>query len=232
MAESTNQHEHDIPVTGGEDAGVETTDRGLFDFLGKKEETKPQEEVIASEFEQKVQVSEPEHKEAEKKPSIMEKLHRSDSSSSSSSDEEDDEEKKKKKKEKKGLKEKLKEKISGEKPEENKHWELETNTAAVEVKKHEEDNLPGQTEMAPAPVPEEKKGFLEKIKDKLPGQTKKVEEVPVSSTPPPPPPVAEHVATETHETEPKKGFLEKIKEKLPGYHSKTEEEKEKEKTSD
>lgn len=39
---------------------MESKDRGLFDFMGKKEEEKPQEEVIVTEFEEKVQVSEPE----------------------------------------------------------------------------------------------------------------------------------------------------------------------------
>lgn len=69
---------------------------------------------------------------------------------------------------------------------------------------------------------EEKKGFLDKIKEKLPGGHKKTEEVTT-----PPPVVAAHVPTETtattttiHEGE-KKGILEKIKEKLPGYHAKT-----------
>ncbi|WP_248793498.1 hypothetical protein, partial [Escherichia coli] len=94
----------------------------VFDFLRKKEEEKPQEEVIATELE-KVHVSEPEVKieeEEEKKPSLLEKLHRSgSSSSSSSSDEEEVEEggEKIKKKKKKGLKEKIEEKISGEKEE-------------------------------------------------------------------------------------------------------------------
>lgn len=79
---------------------AETTDRGLFDFLGsKKDENKPaaaaadyqQQEAIATEFEQKVHVSEPAPKfeeckveEEEKKPSLLDKLHRSGSSSSSS----------------------------------------------------------------------------------------------------------------------------------------------------
>lgn len=71
-------------------APVETKDRGLFDFLGKKEEEKhkkPQEEVIVTEFE-KVKVTEPEPetkecREEEKKPGLLEKLHRSSSSSSS-----------------------------------------------------------------------------------------------------------------------------------------------------
>ena len=79
------------------------------------------------------------------------------------------------------------------------------------------------------PQPEEKKGFLDKIKEKLPGQHKKAEEVP----PPPPPPAECSPSSETHEGEvkEKKGILEKIKEKLPGYHPKTEEEK-KEKEKD
>ena len=88
----------------------EVKDRGLFDFLGKKEEVKPQETTtLESEFEHKAQVSEPpafvakheeeeerEHKptlleklhhkheeeEEENKPSLLQKLHRSNSSSS------------------------------------------------------------------------------------------------------------------------------------------------------
>lgn len=78
-----------IKVEEGESA-VEATDRGLFDFMGKKEkeeEKKPHQEgeAIATEFDQKVHVSEPEHKEEEKKHGgLLEKLHRSDSSSSSS----------------------------------------------------------------------------------------------------------------------------------------------------
>lgn len=61
---------------------VEKSDRGLFDMFGKKDEEKKCEEAaISSEFEQKVQVSHPEPE--EKKESLLEKLHRSDSSSSS-----------------------------------------------------------------------------------------------------------------------------------------------------
>ena len=91
MAEETkNVHEQEVPKVVMEESSAatgEVTDRGMFDFLKKKkEETKP-EETINSEFEQKVQVSEPvpevKHEEAEKKPSLLEKLHRSDSSSSS-----------------------------------------------------------------------------------------------------------------------------------------------------
>ncbi|KAJ4834313.1 hypothetical protein Tsubulata_014213 [Turnera subulata] len=229
MAEehSSKSHDYEATTAAGE-GGVEAKDRGLFDFVGKKEEEKPQEEVIASQFEEKVQVSEPEQPKTEeevKDRSLLDKLRRSDSSSSSSSDEEEDEEKKKKKKEKKGLKEKIKEKISGDKEEEKKE----------EHKQHHEDTtVPVEVVHTEAPAhPEEKKGFLEKIKEKLPGgQSKKTEEV-SSAPPPPPPPAAEvetsHTETASHEAEPKKGILEKIKEKLPGYHPKTEEEKEKEK---
>ncbi|KAF5740923.1 dehydrin protein [Tripterygium wilfordii] len=202
MAEENQQKiETTSPVVG--DEGVEAKDRGLFGFGGKKEE-----EAVASEFGEKVKVSETEHKpeeeEKEKKHgSLLEKLHRTSSSSSSSSDEEEGEgeEKKKKKKEKK------------KKPDEGDF--------TVPVEKIEE----------PA-ASEEKKGFLEKIKEKLPGQHKKTEEVPPS---PPPPPATESAATTeaAHEGEAKekKGFLDKIKGKLPGYHAKTEEEKQKEKES-
>lgn len=70
---------------------VEATGRGLFDFLGKKEEEKKkcEGEVIATEFEEKVQVSEekkkvePKEEEKKKHESLAEKLHRSSSSSSS-----------------------------------------------------------------------------------------------------------------------------------------------------
>ena len=115
------------------------------------------------------------------------------------------------------MKEKLGEKISGEKKEE----------------KHEEDtSVPVEKCDEAVQHPDEKKGFLEKIKEKLPGQ-KKTEEVP----PPPPaaesPPCPPPAEAQSHEGEAKekKGILEKIKEKLPGYHSKSEEEKEKEKES-
>ncbi|KAL5778316.1 hypothetical protein ACOSP7_011242 [Xanthoceras sorbifolium] len=243
MAEKHHQksssHEFEPKVAG--EGTVETTDRGLFDFLGKKKEEKPQDQEVinttAAEFDQKVQVSEQheppkveegknftdllekveEEKPEEKKPGLLQKLHRSGSSSSSSSSDEEGggEEKKKKKKEKKGLKETLKEKMAGEKAEED---------TAVPVEVIHQEPVPHQ--------PEEKKGLMDKIKDKLPGQHKKPEEVPPTTTsttsapPPPPPHAAEHATPEPAE---KKGIFEKIKEKIPGYHPKTEEEKEKEK---
>ncbi|CAH2067541.1 unnamed protein product [Thlaspi arvense] len=199
MAEE-NKHvaEQEVPKVATEESSAatgEVTDRGLFDFLGKKkEETKP-EGTIDSEFEQKVHISEPapevKHDEEEKKHSLLEKLHRSDSSSSSSSEEEgeDGEKRKKNKKDKKKDKKKT------------------TTTTEGEVK-----------------TEEEKKGFMDKLKEKLPGHGKKPEDAsPVAAAPVVVPPVEE-----VHPAE-KKGILEKIKEKLPGYHPKTgEEEKKKE----
>ena len=91
MAEEIHNKSHEYEATKvGEEGSVEAKDRGLFDFLGKKDEEKPQEEKISTEFGEKVKVSEEEykhkveeHKEEEKKPTLLEKLHRSDSSSSS-----------------------------------------------------------------------------------------------------------------------------------------------------
>ena len=223
-----------------------------------------EEEVIVTEFDEKAKISdhhkapapdqytssyskvEEEEDKEKKHENLLQKLHRSNSSSSSSSDEEEDEEKKKKRKEKKGLTDKIKEKISGdEHKEEGYHKEEDT---AVPVEKVYEEEHHHQ---APPPVvhhheeptdspTEEKKGFLEKIKEKLPGH-KKTEEVPVGAASheqhsddkhaAEPPVAASYEAGE--EPKEKKGILEKIKEKLPGYHSKTEEEhkdvKEKEK---
>lgn len=71
---------------------------------------------------------------------------------------------------------------------------------------------------------EEKKGFMDKLKEKLPGHAKKPEDAsaPVAA------PVVVPPVEEAHPAE-KKGILEKIKEKLPGYHPKSvEEEKKKE----
>lgn len=60
------QHHHEPAAVEGE-----VKDRGLFDFAGKKDEEKVVEEL------EKVKIEE------EKKPSLLEKLHRSGSSSSS-----------------------------------------------------------------------------------------------------------------------------------------------------
>ncbi|CAF1912197.1 hypothetical protein HID58_047536 [Brassica napus] len=194
MAEETKSvvHEQEVPKVTTEESSAEVTDRGLFDFLGKKkEETKP-EETIDSEFEHKVHISEPvvpevKHEKEEKKHSLLEKLHRSDSSFSSSSEEEgEDGEKRKKKKDKKKT----------------------ATTAEGEVK-----------------TEEEKKGFMDKLKEKLPGHGKKPEDASPAA------PVVAPPVEEAHPAE-KKGILEKIKEKLPGYHPKTVDEVKKEKETD
>ncbi|XP_062079159.1 phosphoprotein ECPP44-like isoform X2 [Humulus lupulus] len=245
MAEENKSHDYEA-------SSVETKDRGLFDFLKKDDH---HDEALSSEFSEKVKVSEhepvkySEHEpvnyfnaeetvnEEEKMKPNPEKLHRSHSSSSSSSDEEECEGEEKK--EKKGLKETLKEKFSGEdKKEEEQHHHVDT---SVPIEHEAHGYTTTETVVSPG-NPEEKKGFLEKIKDKLPGQHKKEDVVVVATSPAPPPGVVHHdqpysshetTTTATHhegEAKEKKGILEKIKEKLPGYHPKTEtEEKEKEK---
>uniref|UniRef100_A0A1D1ZHM9 Dehydrin COR47 n=1 Tax=Anthurium amnicola TaxID=1678845 RepID=A0A1D1ZHM9_9ARAE len=217
----------------GEAVDVEVNDRGLFDFMGKKKEQegeKCQEEALAMEFE-KVQVTDhgeapkEEKKEEEKKEGLLEKLHRSHSSSSSCSSDEEEaaeggEEKKKKKK---GLKEKIKEKITGEKKEgaEEQEKKAEPEAGAVAV---EDNTVP--VEMADELAPpeseaQEKKSLMERIKEKLPGggqQKKPAEEAPA----PLPAEVADQ-GKEQHEgdspsAKEKKGFLGKIMDKIPGYH--------------
>lgn len=78
------QKSHEYEPSVGTEGAVETKDRGMLDFLGKKEEEKPQHHdqgVIATEFE-KVHVSEPqpkveehrkEEKEEEKKLGFLDK---------------------------------------------------------------------------------------------------------------------------------------------------------------
>ncbi|KAG6644704.1 phosphoprotein ECPP44-like [Carya illinoinensis] len=234
---NTSSHEYQTaPVVdhGRQEDAVESKDRGLFDFLGKKEEEKPQEEVIGTKFEEKVSVSavpepklEKEEYKEEKKGDVSEKLHRSNSSSSSSSGEEEGEgeEKKKKKKEKKGLTDKIKDTFTGDKKEE-KHEDT-----SVPIERYEEVPAAAPDHHLAEPVqPEEKKGFVDKIKEKIPSQRKKTEEV---HPPPPPASQAEYYADAAEQPNPegegkeKKGLLEKIKEKLPGHHPKTEEVKEK-----
>ncbi|KAF2531776.1 hypothetical protein F2Q70_00031081 [Brassica cretica] len=209
--EFKNVPEHETPkITSTEEPSAttgEVKDRGLFDFLGKKEEVKPQETTKPqeSEVEHKAQITEEpafvakreeeEHKptlleqlhqkheeEEENKPSLFQKLHRSNSSSSSSSEEEGEDGQKRKKEKKKKI-------VEGD----------------------------------------EKKGVMEKIKEKLPGHSEKPDDSQVVNTE-----AAVPVSDETAEhPEEKKGILEKIKEKLPGHHAKSsEEEEKKEKESD
>ncbi|KAG0461836.1 hypothetical protein HPP92_020312 [Vanilla planifolia] len=205
------------------------------------EEKKAQEEheVLVAGVE-KIQLQEEQSKEEEKKHGHVETLNRCHStSSSSSSDEEVEVEgeggiKEKIKKKKKELKEKIEKKLHGgeKKTEEEEKKEavvVEDTTVVVEKVEVSE---------AEPPVEEEKKGFLEKIKEKLPGShAKKPVEEGLGVTPPhdSPAPVAvevtsEHVKVqevEGHEGKEKKGFLGKIIEKLPGYHRSAGEEGEK-----
>ncbi|KAK9748494.1 hypothetical protein RND81_02G061500 [Saponaria officinalis] len=210
-------------------ATVETSDRGWFDFMKtKKEEEKPQEDTLVSEFDHKAQVSEPDFKKEEfedeknKHVGLLEKLHRSDSSSSSSSDEEgNDEEKKqrrKEKNEKKGLKQKLDEKLHGHKAEDD------TN---VPIEKYEEtEKLPHvqPAVYAESPLVQEsdhkKAGFLDKVEDKLPGGHNKAYEHHVSADPVETEKLP-HVQKSDHEK--KAGFLDKVEDKLPGGHNKANE---------
>lgn len=239
---------------GGEAAEqVEVTDRGLLgNLLGKKkaEEDKEKEEELVTGME-KVSVEEPEvkkeeHEDGEKKETLFSKLHRSSSSSSSSSDEEeeeviDDNGEVIKRKKKKGLKEKLQGKLPGHKDTEGEHVTgLPAPAAPASVQTHgghhdtdvvvEKIDGDVKTEAAPAVPEEEKKGFLEKIKEKLPGGHKKPEDaapVPVTHAAPAPvhapAPAAEEVSSP--DAKEKKGLLGKIMDKLPGYHKTGEEDK-------
>lgn len=87
MAQEKQHKSHEYDTTTNEG---EVQDRGVFDFLGnKKEKEKPQGEVTSTEFDNKVKVSDQpetkpqENQEPEKKHSLLEKLHRSNSTSSS-----------------------------------------------------------------------------------------------------------------------------------------------------
>ncbi|XP_042013467.1 phosphoprotein ECPP44-like isoform X2 [Salvia splendens] len=124
----------------------------------------------------------------EEKHTLMDELRRTHSQSSCSSDEEGGERKKKK-----GLKEEIKDILSS--------------------KKEGEDIVPIQEGNAAVEQPEEEKGFLEKVIEKLPGQHKNGD----VETPP--------AATEHEpgcENNEKKGIIDK--EKLPGHHKKSENE--------
>ncbi|XP_042015957.1 phosphoprotein ECPP44-like [Salvia splendens] len=154
---------------------VETQDHGCFDFLTNKGEKKTKDVVMTDP--------------KEEKHTLMDELRRTHSQSSCSSDEEGGERKKKK-----GLKEEIKDILSG--------------------KKEGEDNVPIQEGNAAVEQPEEKKGFLEKVIEKLPGQHKNGD---VET-----PPATEHeLGCENNQ---KKGIIDKIKEKLPGHHKKNENE--------
>ncbi|XP_072956911.1 dehydrin COR410-like [Typha angustifolia] len=221
----------------------EVKDRGLFDFMKKKEEGEKSEEAVLIAGVENIHVTEvekvEEKKEEEKKEGFLEKLHRSHSSSSSSSSDEEEGEggEKKEKKKKKGLKEKVKEKLGCEKKENEDEEKKTTLVAEEEVVTATAVTADDDTSITvekvdesiklDVPPEEEKKGFLEKMKEKLPGHKKPNEE----AAPPASEPVvyAKEQETDGHDGKEKKGIFGKIMEKLPGYH-KGGEEKETEKT--
>ncbi|XP_060169339.1 phosphoprotein ECPP44-like [Lycium barbarum] len=216
MAEQKGHSEETI----NKGVAPETTDRGygLFNFMGKKEEDKAHDETVM--IDTPANVDEPK----EEKHSLMEKLHRTHSNSSSSSDEEEVEEGGNgEKKRKKGLKDKIKEKMSGD---HNKEYHHET-TDQQKVEFIPMDNCP-----APYAEPtheEEKKGFMDKIKEKLPGHHNKTDQE-VNNAPAAHSSVDEQVhGGETKDQ--KKGLLDKIKEKLPGHGHKNNEDEEKQKSN-
>lgn len=84
---------------------------------------------------------------------------------------------------------------------------------AVVVGQKVEDDV--KTETPPAPE-EDKKGLLDKIKEKLPGGHKKPEDAPAAVHAPAPAPHAEDVSSPDGKE--KKGLLGKIMDKIPGYH--------------
>ncbi|KAJ9553848.1 hypothetical protein OSB04_017893 [Centaurea solstitialis] len=207
---------------------VEKEDRGLFDkFLGKKkeEENKYEETPISSDYNQKVDVSEPEPKSEEQPETLFQKMHISHSGASLSQDE--------------TLTEQLQDKIEERKERKEEEEEEEAkheDDNRVPIEKYEEEvdavpppsytdagvHTPSDVVQHDTPVVEEKKGFMEKLKEKLPHSHKKPVEEQVAS--PPPTSVAAHEAEV--EQPGKKGLMDKIKDKIPGLHSKTEEEKE------
>ncbi|XP_047082283.1 dehydrin COR410-like isoform X1 [Lolium rigidum] len=233
------------PQQTGEADQVEVTDRGFFNHLiGKKEEKVEQQKHDEAELSagmEKVSVEEPaeakheEHYDAEKHESLLTKLQRSSSSSSSSSDEEEEEEviddngEVIKRKKKKGLKEKLKEKLPGHKDATAAEGQHATGLPApappAALQTHHDTAVPVEKVETEAVPEEEKKGFLEKIKEKLPGAHKKPEDAAVApavthDAPAPvhaPAPAAEEAVSSPDGKE-KKGLLGKIMDKIPGYH--------------
>ncbi|KAG9130461.1 hypothetical protein Leryth_004419, partial [Lithospermum erythrorhizon] len=119
-----------------------------------------------------------------------------------SSDEEVEEGGERKRKKKKGLIENIKEKLSGEKEGEAKHDMQDTTPQNINEVDNDEAAL-------------DKKGFLDKLIEKLPGHHNTEAATQITANPDD----NEHNNT-THPE--KKGILEKIKENLPGHHENSE----------
>ncbi|KAF9600476.1 hypothetical protein IFM89_009391 [Coptis chinensis] len=153
----------------------EHQDHKLLDFLDKKEEEKPQDEMSVPEFvETHVAKVEENKEEEESKPGFKETLPRSTNSSGPISDEENAEGEK-------SLTEKIKEKVTGDKEAVPHLEETEDNKNFMEKIK---EKMPGKkADAAPVEYPptetkvsqnevKEHKGIMEKIKEKVPGHQK------------------------------------------------------------
>ncbi|PIN10490.1 hypothetical protein CDL12_16912 [Handroanthus impetiginosus] len=170
---------------------------GCFGFMAKKDQKSDQDEdLVMSDLNAAKETKEEKH-------TLMDVLQRAHSNSSSSGEEKVEEGgERKKKKKKKGLKETIKGKISGD--EDGAENTEQKETCNIPMDKCSTDE-------------EEKKGILEKIKEKLPGQqySKGAEDIQT-------PPACEHsLGSDMHAKE-KKGIIDKIKEKLPGQHKTNE----------
>ncbi|KAK9112550.1 hypothetical protein Scep_020069 [Stephania cephalantha] len=131
-------------------------ERGIFDVLGGKKEEEQKlghdHQVIVTDFENTYLWSDEGVKEGEK-PNSTEKLHRSHSTSSTSSSDEEEGE-------------------GGDKSKKKEKKKAGIFKDAVDVHRDEYNIEDDRTAMNGAPAgdhSEEKKGFIEKIKEKLPG---------------------------------------------------------------
>uniref|UniRef100_A0A1J3GQJ8 Dehydrin ERD10 n=1 Tax=Noccaea caerulescens TaxID=107243 RepID=A0A1J3GQJ8_NOCCA len=254
-----NVPEHETPKNATTEEPSETTgevkSRGMFDFLKKKEEVKPQETTtttttpLESEFEQKTQISEPEpfvakhevEEEKEQKPTLLEKLHQKHEaeeenkpglleklhgSNSSSSSEEEGEDGEKRKKNKERKKIIEEDKKTEEKMQEDRKGLMEQ---IKEKFPHGSKTEGGEVIVTTAP-PVTAEPELEHPAEKKGVGEKIKEKLPGHSKKPEDSPIVNTTAAvpvPEEETAEKKGFLEKIKEKLPGHNAKSTAEEEK-----
>ncbi|CAL1398148.1 unnamed protein product [Linum trigynum] len=146
-------------------------------------------------------------------PTLADQLHRSDCGGSSSEEEEEGGEIGEKKRKKRGMKERIKKKLSGEKEEEDHHFGHQQEQPEIIITGDDDDKANDAANQATLiqmheDDSEEKKGFIEKMMDKLPlyGQEMKK------------PGDEDHVDIESGAAQPEKGILDKIKDKIPGSH--------------
>lgn len=182
---------------------MEGKDGNLIDFMTKKEDQKQEDAAMTDPIADGTCDPTPE-KDNNTLLEEPEPYHTHGNNSSSSSDEEVEEGKDSKKRKKKGLKSKIKQKLSGEK--ENK------------CNKHCENSMKDCVQVENA---EEKKGFLDKVKEKLAGHHTKTEGDVVSV------PCANENSPGGEPKE-KKGLMDKIIGSLPGHRNNGLDQKEKE----